>query len=174
MTSAGARARTVVLSQKAAVHADWDEAVTSASNEKLTELMVKALAGICSEGLGGCAATDRIGQAGQIGPVTEMLERGRFPFLFSLTFLVVTLVIGNGNFRFDFNRSLILFIIIHVSWVNLRVTENQCNYVWACALWGRAYFLYESCQSVFGILFPGAWCIRCCLVCWVFLFVFIH
>lgn len=52
VTSAGARARTVVLS---AVHADWDEAVTSASNEKLTEVMVKALAVICSEGLGGPA-----------------------------------------------------------------------------------------------------------------------
>lgn len=51
VTSAGAR--TVVLS---AVHTDWDEAVTSASNEKLTELMVKALAVICSEGLGGPAA----------------------------------------------------------------------------------------------------------------------
>lgn len=51
-----ARARTVVLSRKAAVHTDWDEAVTSASNEKLTELMVKALAVICSEGLGGPAA----------------------------------------------------------------------------------------------------------------------
>lgn len=53
VTSAGARARTVVLS---AVHTDWDEAVTSASNEKLTEVMVKALAVICSEGLGGPAA----------------------------------------------------------------------------------------------------------------------
>lgn len=51
VTSAGAR--TVVLS---AVHTDWDEAVTSASNEKLTEVMVKALAVICSEGLGGPAA----------------------------------------------------------------------------------------------------------------------